>query len=293
MSSLKSVFVTAYILALVGITGLAVSGIVGSRFSIGWLGAALTTAPFLIFLMWITATRSRARTSRRLPSIFAAAAVGLALSLWSLILGESGLLPAAAAGLGFVGFILYVFWYSNLGPRDRDHIAVGSPLPDFAVRDTTGARVESRSWRGRPTIVIFFRGNWCPLCMAQIKEVARHYREIEALGARVALVSPQRDTHTAELARAFDVAFEFYCDPQAEAARRLGIAHDYALPFGMQALGYDADSVLPTVAITDSTGVVRWAHKTDNYRIRPEPSLFLAELRAMDAPPPQETSSRM
>jgi hypothetical protein len=51
------------------------------------------------------------------------------------------------------------------------------------------------------------------------------------------------------------------------------------LPMGMQVLGYDSETVLPTVIITDKGGRILWVHETDNYRIRPEPEVYLAVLR--------------
>jgi hypothetical protein len=48
---------------------------------------------------------------------------------------------------------------------------------------------------------------------------------------------------------------------------------------GMQALGYDSETVLPTVIITGTDGLILWVHETDNYRVRPEPETYLAVLR--------------
>ena len=48
---------------------------------------------------------------------------------------------------------------------------------------------------------------------------------------------------------------------------------------GMQMLGYDDDTVLPTVIITGRDGKIVWTHETDNYRIRPEPQIYLDVLR--------------
>ena len=50
----------------------------------------------------------------------------------------------------------------------------------------------------------------------------------------------------------------------------------------MQALGYDSDTVMPTVIITDREGRVVWTDETDNYRVRPEPETFLQVLREHD-----------
>ncbi len=44
-------------------------------------------------------------------------------------------------------------------------------------------------------------------------------------------------------------------------------------------MGYDSETVLPTVIITDTAGRILWAYETDNYRIRPEPDVYLAVLR--------------
>jgi hypothetical protein len=48
---------------------------------------------------------------------------------------------------------------------------------------------------------------------------------------------------------------------------------------GMQVLGYDSETVLPTVIITAVGGRILWAHETDNYRVRPDPDVYLAVLR--------------
>ncbi len=40
-------------------------------------------------------------------------------------------------------------------------------------------------------------------------------------------------------------------------------------------MGYDSDTVLPTVIITDEKGKIIFVDLTDNYRVRPEPETFL------------------
>ena len=73
--------------------------------------------------------------------------------------------------------------------------------------------------------------------------------------------------------------FDFLTDEGNKAARILGIESENGIPLGMQMLGYDSETVLPTVIITDENGRVIWTHETDNYRVRPEPDVFLKVLR--------------
>ena len=75
----------------------------------------------------------------------------------------------------------------------------------------------------------------------------------------------------------------FLRDADNAAARQLGIFAPWGTPMGVQLLGYDTDTVLPTVVITDADGNILYSHLTDNYRIRPEPAAFL-DILARAAP---------
>ena len=63
-------------------------------------------------------------------------------------------------------------------------------------------------------------------------------------------------------------------------AKRLGIEHVGGVPFMMEPLGYETETVLPTVVIVDPERTIVFADLTDNYRVQPEPSTFLAVLDA-------------
>jgi len=124
--------------------------------------------------------------------------------------------------------------------------------------------------------VMFYRGNWCPFCNVQVKELAAGYREIEALGAQVVLISPQSAGHSRTLVAKFEVPMIFLVDEGNAAARRLGIQHPGGTPLGL--VGYDSETVLPTAVVLDADGVVKLSDQTDNYRFRPDPALFIEVL---------------
>jgi peroxiredoxin len=174
--------------------------------------------------------------------------------------------------------MLYNFWYSSLGRELNPILRVGQPLPAFKAIDAQGVSVHSGSFKGTSIIYIFFRGNWCPLCMAQIKEVVSKYRQLLSLGVKVALISPQPEKNTQGLADKFNVPFMFLTDAGNRAAQALGIEMKNGLPAGMEMMGYDKDTVYPTVIITDKKGIIIYCDMTNNYRIRPEPDAFIKVL---------------
>jgi peroxiredoxin len=278
MNFIKSIYVMAYIVLATSIAANAVERLVSTGDMLSWGGVLLVYVPFLLVLSWIMVFRNTPRTSARFPVLVILGVIGVAASSWGYLQGGSRL-AAILAVAGLVGFLLYVYWYSSFYSRHSDALEVGQMLPDFELTNVAGESVSSSSLTDKPVVWIFYRGNWCPLCMAQIKEVAAQYQELEKLGARVALVSPQPHKFTKGLAKKFDVSFEFLTDDNNKAARKLGIAQKYGVPMGMQVFGYNSETVLPTVIITETGGRIRWAHETDNYRVRPDPDVFLAVLR--------------
>ena len=274
----KSIFVSMYMMAAMLITVFATISLINSGDYISWGGVILTTAPFILVISRLMLFKSTARTSARFPLLTVLAVAGVIVAAWGYAEGGSPLAPLLALG-GLAGFLVYAYWYSSFSERASRQLQPGQSLPEFELLDIAGESVSSSTLTDRPVIWMFYRGNWCPLCMAQIKEIAGQYQQLQDMGVRVALVSPQPHKFTVGLASKFDVAFDFLTDEQNKAARTLGIAHPDGLPMGMQVLGYDSETVLPTVIITDTGGRILWAHETDNYRIRPEPELFLAVLR--------------
>ena len=179
------------------------------------------------------------------------------------------------ASIGFllaIGWFLYVKWYSVYGDRSNALLTKGQTLPSLKFEDEKGNLVTSGSFLGKKSILMFYRGNWCPLCMAQIKELSNEYRNLEAKGIQTVLISPQPHAHTRGLAKKFDVGFKFLVDKNNAAAEHLNIVQKNGLPTGLQVLGYDSDTVMPTVILTDEEGKIIHSDLTSNYRIRPEPA---------------------
>jgi len=179
--------------------------------------------------------------------------------------------------LGLVaGWFIYINWYSVFDDRTTNKILQkGKELPELMLTNGNGDEVKTSAFLGNPSIFLFYRGNWCPLCMAQIKEIAQQYKALEERKVNTVLISPQPHKYTKRLAEKFDVHFNFLTDKDNTVAKKLHIHAPNGIPMGFQTLGYDSDTVMPTVIITDTMGKILFVDLTDNYRVRPEPETFL------------------
>jgi peroxiredoxin len=263
--------------------------LVNQGLNVIWIGASLTVAPLLFFLIKILLLNDTPRTSANLPIISIITLFGFAISLISFIFGGSTELLRTNS-LGFFAALiatfcygLYLFWYSQFTIKRSDILTIGSKLIDFELFDLSGKSIPSKDFAGSHTILLFFRGNWCPLCMAQIKEVVDYYHELEQLNTKIVLVSPQPPEHSKKLAKKFNVNMHFLTDRNNNAAHILGIGVLHGLPKGLELLGYDSETVLPTVIITDKIGIIRYCDLTSNYRVRPHPKAFVEIIKQTES----------
>jgi len=180
----------------------------------------------------------------------------------------------ALAEFSFILHVSYLFWYSSLKRPEQFHLKVGEDLPSFTVYKDE-VKIPSESFLGFPTIIIFYRGNWCPFCMAQIKELAQQYRQLVLSGIKIVLISPQPEKITENLAQRFNVPFIFLTDRNNQSAVQLGINHANGLPKGLELMGYSADTVYPTVIVTNRLGKIIYLDETPSFRNRPEPKAYL------------------
>jgi peroxiredoxin len=237
----------------------------------GTLVIALMVFTFFLGLF----LKSQARTSRNLNVYSLVILISyLVILIGRFIEPKSDLVYYSSTFLVF-GWITYLTWFSTFKKRDASILKVGNMLAKFQLESTTKEKVSASSFIGKPSIWFFYRGNWCPLCMAQIKEVAVQYQELEKRNTNLILVSPQPHKNSEDLAKKFNVGFHFLTDYKSKVAKQLGILHTNGIPAGFQVMGYDSDTVLPTVIITDANGKIIFADLTDNYRVRPEPETFL------------------
>ncbi len=272
---LKSVFISIFpVIALYFLID-SVVHLINHGISYRYIGRILIAASIVYFFAMIF-IRPVARTDANLRINTVIVGIGFLISL---IFGGviekdlNGSLPSV--GL-FLGWVLYIKWYSVFKDRkSNDILRVGNQLPDFELQDHEKNSVNASKFLGNPSIFMFYRGNWCPLCMAQIKEIASQYKELEKRNVNMVLISPQPHGYTKSLAKKFDVNFNFLVDQGNKVAKQLDILSKNGIPMGFQTLGYDSDTVLPTIIITNKQGKVIFADLTDNYRVRPEPETFL------------------
>ena len=75
-----------------------------------------------------------------------------------------------------------------VGPVIPNGLRKGQKLPEFSAIHEDGTTVNSSDLIGRPAVILFVRGNWCPFCSKQVEEITSHYKTISDLGAKLIFI---------------------------------------------------------------------------------------------------------
>jgi peroxiredoxin len=159
-----------------------------------------------------------------------------------------------------------------------DALKPGRPLPDFTALDEHGEVVHSTKLKGAPAVMIFVRGNWCPFCSRQVKDLTAYYKDMADLGAKLVFVTPKPQETTRRVAEFFEVKFDFWLDESLAVTRQLGLLLEGAVPES-HAQEYGADTIWPTSLVIDAEGIIRFVDISKLIMDRPNPKTLLRELQ--------------
>ena len=148
--------------------------------------------------------------------------------------------------------------------------APGAVMPDADLLDVHGATTSLAQARaGRPAVVVFYRGAWCPYCNIALRTYqAELAPALEDRGYAMIAVSPQKPDGSLTAGQTNELTYTVVSDPGNQIASALGIltAPSADAVAAQQKLGLDlaehnADGGLtlpmPTTVVVDATGVIR------------------------------------
>ncbi len=160
------------------------------------------------------------------------------------------------------------------GGLDDQAIALGAPAPTASVRATTGAAwslPDALATHPR-VVVVFYRGDWCGFCRAQLVELSGEAPAFAARGAAVVAISVDSVDTSSHLAEGLRLGFPLASDP----------GHRLIDAFGV----FDGETELAWPAIFIVERNVRgdeivWRWLADTFRQRLATAELLAALDAM------------
>jgi len=157
----------------------------------------------------------------------------------------TGLLLSGSAGIGQIPALA----------TDISPILVGEIIPDINLTDHEGDSVSFYSiLEGRKTIIVFYRGNWCPRCIRYLaSEFAPNLSTIVQLGYQFLAICP--DTPAYLMKTSTDSGLDLKCllsDLNGNLIRSMGLgykADTYSKYIDQTSEGTNADHIISATAV--------------------------------------------
>ncbi len=106
-------------------------------------------------------------------------------------------------------------------------LQTGTPAPDFTATDQRGKKQHLKTLAEKGTVVLFFyRGQWCPYCNKQIKQLEDSLQLLTAKGATILAVSPEIQENIAKTIAKTKASFPVLHDAQLKIMKAYDVAYD-------------------------------------------------------------------
>jgi peroxiredoxin len=159
-------------------------------------------------------------------------------------------------------------------------LSVGTLAPAFSARTADGAvRNFSRNTYTKPTVVLFYRGGWCPYCNTQLNDLRHVETKLRDRGFEIVFLSTDQPKLLYSSLKATDIHYTLLSDSNLEAARAFHIAYhlDDATLARQREYGVDLEATtgnkqhelpVPSVFIIDRSGTIRFVYSNADYTVR-------------------------
>lgn len=187
--------------------------------------------------------------------------------------------------------------------EDAQPLAVGDSVPTTLVLATADGESFNlnQAIEEKPSILIFYRGGWCPYCNLQLGQIQTIEGELRALGYQIMAISPDKPEHLAATLDKEHLAYTLLSDHSMDAARAFGIAFrvDEATLDKYTQYGIDLEEAsgekhhllpVPSVFVVDRSGIIQFSYSNPDYTVRIDPDDLLGAARAALDARPQSSS---
>ncbi|REE88560.1 peroxiredoxin [Paenibacillus taihuensis] len=169
----------------------------------------------------------------------------------------------------------------------------GEKAVDFKLTNALGRDVILYEELSKgPVVLVFYRGGWCPFCNMQLRAYQRILPEIQAIGAKLIAISPQKPDHSLSLQEKEKLEFQVVSDSNGLVTAKYNLLFDVppgvrelmeGIPLDLAEYNNTSKWILPVPAtfMIDESAIIRSSYVNPNFMQRQSPEEILRELKKL------------
>lgn len=158
---------------------------------------------------------------------------------------------------------------------------VGAMVPEAKLVGMDGKEMTLASvLGGKPTVLIFYRGGWCPYCNKHLADLMKVQKDLVAKGYQLIGISPDTAEELNKSKEKERLIYKLYSDSSADAMKKFGIAfkvedelvakykNDYKIDLEKASGQTHHILPVPSVFVVNPSGKIIYAYSNPDYRVR-------------------------
>lgn len=170
-------------------------------------------------------------------------------------------------------------------------ILIGAIVPELMLRTVDGKSFNlNEAIRSKPTVLIFYRGGWCPYCNMQLGQLREIEAEIIKYGYQIIAISPDKPKKLIESIDKHKMNYLLLSDSNMAVAKAFGIAFklDESIIKKYDEYGIDLHDAsgekhyflpVPAVFVVGTDGIIKFEYVNPNYKVRLDPNILLSVVK--------------
>ena len=167
-------------------------------------------------------------------------------------------------------------------------LKVGMSIPETLLKDINGEEINLGTLLAeKPTVLIFYRGSWCPYCNMHLAQLQEAEEKIIEMGFQIIAISPDLPINLKEAADKNDLNYTLLSDSKLQFTQAMGLAFKmkeskvkiYKEKFDIDIEGASGEThhalPVPAAYLVDKKGLVHFSYVNPNYKTRIDPEILL------------------
>ena len=188
-------------------------------------------------------------------------------------------------GLGFISFSAPAQMPEKA--EDISPLLIGEIIPDAVLKAPDASDHSILDIIGKkPTVLLFYRGGWCPYCNAHLAEIQGAESEILNMGFQIVAISPDSPENLRLTDQKNELNYSLFSDGKGTFTDALGIAFKASERNTKRLMRY-SDGLnegflpVPSVFVVDTSGKIQFEYINPDYKTRLGADLLLAVLKEL------------
>lgn len=193
------------------------------------------------------------------------------------------------------GIVLTTSAFAQMVPDDVTKVSpilVNSTIPDVSVKTIDGEMKALKTVVAeKPTVLIFYRGGWCPYCSRHMAELQKIEGQIVDMGYQILAISVDKPEILKETLTEGKLSYTLLSDSPAEVMKAFGVAYkvDEKTISRYKSVGIDFEKntgynhhilPAPAVFILNQEGTVKFQYVNPDYKQRINGDVLLTAAKA-------------